>query len=142
MDGGPAMSTLVTRDQATGLRRGPIRWPDGTPPPPYGCRRCGNHPDTHGSTGHRWEQPTSAQFTARMRARRKARDAARAQAAEDAQRQRMTLARVIAGVGKPVEACGAMNHNSVGSERFCELDAGHGPDEDHDAGDITWPVED
>ncbi|WP_411092243.1 hypothetical protein [Streptomyces sp. 049-1] len=38
--------------------------------------------------------------------------------------------------------CGEMNHNSVGTEVFCEIeDPDH--DEDHDAGDgITWPRED
>jgi hypothetical protein len=37
--------------------------------------------------------------------------------------------------------CDAMNHNSIGSERFCEIeDPDH--DGDHDAGDLTWPRED
>ncbi|MFD3844776.1 hypothetical protein ACFWVB_02650 [Streptomyces microflavus] len=136
------MTALVTRDPRTGLRRGPIRWPDGTPPPPYGCRRCGNDPDIHGAAGHRWQQPTSAQFTARMKARRKARDAARAQAAEETARQRAAFQSIAAAARSTAETCDAMNHDSVGNERFCQLDVGHPPDEDHDAGEgTTWPVE-
>lgn len=71
--------TLVTRDPATGLRRNPIRYRDGHPPVPSGCRWCGAAERVHGqrwksSAGwHTWEQPTSAQILARMRARRTAR---------------------------------------------------------------------
>ncbi|MEU5498472.1 hypothetical protein [Streptomyces griseofuscus] len=75
--------TLVTRDPKTRLCRGPIRFPDGHPPVPSGCRWCGIPEATHGrsyiaSAGtHTWEQPTSAQFLARMHARRTARRYAR-----------------------------------------------------------------
>ncbi|WP_327385044.1 hypothetical protein [Streptomyces sp. NBC_01207] len=66
--------TLVTRDLATGLRRGPIRFPDGRPPTPYGCRWCGSPQGHHGAgyclTGRTWTPPTRAQILARMRARR------------------------------------------------------------------------
>ncbi|MFH8581688.1 hypothetical protein [Streptomyces zaomyceticus] len=71
--------SLVTRDLATGLRRGPVCYPDGRPPTPYGCRWCGTEQSGHGqrwkaSVGlHRWEQPTRVQILARMRARRNAR---------------------------------------------------------------------
>ncbi|MFF6844707.1 hypothetical protein ACFY8X_38955 [Streptomyces tanashiensis] len=71
--------SLVTRDPVTGLRRNPIRFPDGNPPTPYGCRWCGTGQSGHGqrwkaSVGiHRWELPTRAQVLARMRARRRAR---------------------------------------------------------------------
>jgi len=71
--------SLVTRDPATGLRRGPIIYPDGRPPVPSGCRWCGagqyGHARRHapGHGWHTWEQPTDAQILARMRARRNAR---------------------------------------------------------------------
>ncbi|MFF8840535.1 hypothetical protein [Streptomyces sp. NPDC015130] len=71
--------TLVTRDPATGLSRNPIRYPDGQPPTPYGCRWCGTEQGGHGRRWkpgaglHVWEQPTDAQILARMRARRTAR---------------------------------------------------------------------
>lgn len=71
--------SLVTRDLATGLRRGPVWYPDGQPPTPYGCRWCGTEQSGHGqrwkaSVGlHRWEQPTRVQILARTRARRRAR---------------------------------------------------------------------
>lgn len=67
------ITTLVTRDADTGLRRGPVRWPDGNPPPPFGCRRCGHDQPRHGAGVHRWERPTNAQVLARMHARRRAR---------------------------------------------------------------------
>ncbi|MFF3096744.1 hypothetical protein [Streptomyces cyaneofuscatus] len=118
------MTTLVSRDPRTGLRHGPVRWPDGSPPPPYGCRRCGYDSPLHGASGHRYELPTRAQVAARLAALSTSR-----------------TARIVGGFPK-APACDAMNHNSVGSERFCELDARHGPDEDHDSGDMTWPVED
>lgn len=50
-------------------------------PAPYGCRWCGEPRRGHGrqyvpSTGwHPWEQPTSKQILARMRARRTRRSA-------------------------------------------------------------------
>jgi len=75
--------SLVTRDPATGLRRGPVRFPDGNPPPPNGCRWCGIEQRHHGrqqiaSAGlHAWERPTNTQLLARMKARRKNRATAR-----------------------------------------------------------------
>lgn len=75
--------SLVTRDPATGLRRGPVRFPDGHPPLPNGCRWCGCPSWAHGrsfiaSAGmHSWTAPTHAQRLARMRARRAAKAAAR-----------------------------------------------------------------
>ncbi|MFE7547031.1 hypothetical protein [Streptomyces gardneri] len=71
--------SLVTRDPATGLRRNPIRYRDGHPPVPSGCRWCGageyGHAQRHtpGHGWHTWEQPTDAQILVRMRARRNAR---------------------------------------------------------------------
>ncbi|MFJ5890374.1 hypothetical protein [Streptomyces californicus] len=139
MDGDRVMTTLVTRDRTTGLRRGPIRWPDGTPPPPFGCRRCGNDPQVHGAAGHRWQRPTPAQIFARMTARRRA----RAQAAAEALRLDAGYAWIApTGPDAPPARCDAMNHDSVGNEGFCQLDEDHDPDEDHDAGDTTWPCED
>lgn len=75
--------TLVTRDPATGLRRGPVRYPDGHPPVPSGCRWCGIEHRRHAGRWsaavgwHAWNAPTSAQVLARMRARRAARQGAR-----------------------------------------------------------------
>ncbi|WP_371793877.1 hypothetical protein OIE91_11470 [Streptomyces albidoflavus] len=72
---------LVTRDRSTGLRRGPIRYPDGHPPVPSGCRWCGVPDRQHarrwsGAVGwHPWTPPTPAQALARMRARRATRTA-------------------------------------------------------------------
>lgn len=37
--------------------------------------------------------------------------------------------------------CNEINHNSVGSEVFCQLDPGHEEDHDDDNG-VTWPRED
>lgn len=133
------MTTLVTRDAATGLRRGPVRWPDGTPPPPFGCRRCGHDPATHGDHTHPWERPTNAQVLARMKARRRAR-------AEERRLAHVYVAfcraaGIFSGLTseEPV-VCGQMNHDSAGNERLCDLDDDH--HEDHDAGDgITWPQE-
>lgn len=75
--------TLVTRDPLTGLRRGPVRYPDGHPPVPSGCRWCGAEQGGHGrrwsdaAGWHTWTAPTSAQVLARMKARRAARQGAR-----------------------------------------------------------------
>lgn len=75
------MTHLVTRDPDTGHRCGPIRWPNGTPPTPNGCRWCGTPQHHHGrswipSAGmHAWTQPTNTQILARMHARRTARTA-------------------------------------------------------------------
>lgn len=71
--------TLVTRDPNTGLRRGPIRYPNNHPPTPNGCRRCGAPQSSHGrrwipSAGlHTWQPPTQQQILTRMKARRTAR---------------------------------------------------------------------
>ena len=67
------------RDERTGMVRGLIRWPDGNPPNPSGCRWCGA--DEYGHFRrflprrgfHAWKAPTQAQILARMRARRRAR---------------------------------------------------------------------
>jgi hypothetical protein len=213
----------TTADEATGLHRGPIRWPDGTPPPPFGCRWCGYDRAEHrkrrtGAAGlHTWQAPTRAQILRRMLARRDARAEARRLAAVEtafsrtadlvgpAERRRRERAAARTGCrtcehflpATPPEApcnpdgcgctgyppacdisaapagtalpllgctrweaarpaveqqpvaprpvrtvCGEMNHNSVGTEVFCEIeDPDH--DEDHDAGDgVTWPRED
>lgn len=71
-------SGLVTRDSKTGLRRNGIRYLDGNPPTPAGCRWCGTREYWHGrryvaSVGwHTWTMPTIKQMLARMEARRKA----------------------------------------------------------------------
>lgn len=68
-------------DPYTGMWHGHIRWPDGSPPPPFGCRWCGAERQEHGRRtmrrrpSHFWEQPTQAQIKARMQARRNARKA-------------------------------------------------------------------
>lgn len=211
-----------TRCTTCGLRHGQVRHPDGTPPPPYGCRWCGIDRAEHrarrtAAAGlHVWERPTRAQILARMRARRAARAEARRLAAIEtvfsraaglvgpAERRRKRVAArrscltcehflpaappeepcnpegcgctgypaaceiyaAPAGVALPLvgcprweadhqaaeqppaepgqarTVCDAMNHNSVGDERFCEIeDPDH--DGDHDAGDgFTWPPED
>lgn len=70
-------------DPVTGLRSGRIRWPDGNPPDPYGCRWCGWAKAIHGrryagSVGmHGWATPTNEQIYARMVARRDHRQANR-----------------------------------------------------------------
>lgn len=39
--------------------------------------------------------------------------------------------------------CDEMSHDSTGREVFCQLDPGHGRDEDHDDDNgTTWPCED
>jgi hypothetical protein len=58
------------------MLHGHIRWPDGTPPTPYGCRWCGAERGHHGRRWlpgrgiHPWAEPTDRQILARMRARR------------------------------------------------------------------------
>ncbi|MEZ7004998.1 hypothetical protein [Streptomyces sp. AD55] len=92
--------TLPTRHPATGLRTSPIRYPNGRPPIPSGCRWCGIPQQEHSirhsrSVGwHGWTAPTTAQTLARMRARRAATDAARRQAAWET-----TLTRTTGDVG-------------------------------------------
>ncbi|MFC8332795.1 hypothetical protein [Streptomyces olivaceus] len=81
---------LTSTALAVAVARSRVRHPDGTPPPPYGCRWCGIHPADHrarrttGAGLHTWEQPTPAQLLARMRARRTARAEARRLAAVEA----------------------------------------------------------
>ena len=71
--------SLVTRDPATGLRRGPIRFPNGRPPTPFGCRWCGTEQGGHGrrwaasARVHQWARPTDAQILTRMKDRIRAR---------------------------------------------------------------------
>jgi hypothetical protein len=68
-------------DCDTGMAHGNVRWPDGRPPTPFGCRWCGAEQRFHGRrnlrgrNSHRWVQPTQAQIKARMVARRNARKA-------------------------------------------------------------------
>ncbi|MEH0402922.1 hypothetical protein ACFY7V_03785 [[Kitasatospora] papulosa] len=139
---------FVSADPVTGLRRGPIRWPDGTPPPPFGCRWCGHDPAMHGMGAHSWERPTDAQMIARMKARQAARQQARSPLAEIAVQGEAAARQLAQALGLDVssdqtpkpERCEAMNHNSVGGEVFCELDFGH--DEDHDCDGFTWSGED
>lgn len=58
---------------------GRVRWPNGQPPTPSGCRWCGAEQRHHGRRSlrgrpsHSWERPTEAQIKARMVARRNAR---------------------------------------------------------------------
>lgn len=65
----------------TGLLHGHIRWPDGRPPVPSGCRRCGRKADWHTAYYvpywgyHEWVPPTAQQVMLRMLARRRAREA-------------------------------------------------------------------
>ncbi|UDM00030.1 hypothetical protein [Streptomyces longhuiensis] len=69
------------RDVITGVLHGHIRWPNGRPPTPSGCRWCGTEQSGHGRRWtpghgiHAWMQPTQAQILARMKARRAARKA-------------------------------------------------------------------
>ncbi|MFG2404204.1 hypothetical protein ACGFR8_07670 [Streptomyces brevispora] len=117
------MNALIAHDPTTGLRRGPVRWPDGTPPPPFGCRRCGHDTAVHGAGAHQWERPTNPQILARMRARRRAR-------AEERRLTRVYVAFCRAAFARDVQEatrCDEMAHNSVGAETFCTQD-----DPDHD----------
>ncbi|MFE4329686.1 hypothetical protein ACFRQM_09540 [Streptomyces sp. NPDC056831] len=63
---------LITRDETTGHRRSVIRYPDGTPPRPAGCRWCGVAEDVHdvrwsdAASFHVWATPTAAQVKARI----------------------------------------------------------------------------
>lgn len=67
------------RNVEAGIAHGWVRWPDGTPPTPYGCRWCGIEQGGHGRRWipgkgmHAWERPTERQIKARMLARRNAR---------------------------------------------------------------------
>lgn len=51
------------------------------------------------------------------------------------------LAEIDNGPVRTGPVCDEMNHNSVGSEVFCQLDPGHEEDHDDECG-ITWPRED
>jgi hypothetical protein len=69
--------TLVTIDQATGLRYSPTHWTKtGETPTPDGCRWCGIPQYGHylryraSASWHQWTKPTDAQRLARMKARR------------------------------------------------------------------------
>jgi hypothetical protein len=72
---------LTRTDPATGLRHGWIRYPNGNPPAPFGCRWCGTATDEHGGRGpipgrpHHYAIPTPTQIQLRMIARRRARKA-------------------------------------------------------------------
>lgn len=72
---------LLYRDCDTGMAHGNVRWPEGQPPVPYGCRWCGIEQRVHGRrslrgrSSHRWERPTERQIKARMVARRNVRKA-------------------------------------------------------------------
>ncbi|MFJ4469513.1 hypothetical protein ACIP2X_18745 [Streptomyces sp. NPDC089424] len=78
-----------TRCRTCGLHHGHVRHPDGTPPPPNGCRWCGIDRAEHrnrrtAAAGlHTWQAPTPAQVLARMHARRAARAESRRLAAVD-----------------------------------------------------------
>jgi hypothetical protein len=72
---------LLHTDPLTGLKRSRIRFPDGHPPTPFGCRWCGQTQRAHGYGPthlpghgfHAYTQPKDQQILARMRARRAAR---------------------------------------------------------------------
>jgi hypothetical protein len=72
-------SGLGRRDAVSGMLHGHVRWPNGSPATPFGCRWCGWPEGVHGGIHmpgrglHWWEQPTPAQILARMKARREAR---------------------------------------------------------------------
>lgn len=74
-------SGFLHRDLDTGMAHGNVRWPEGQPPAPFGCRWCGAEQRFHGRrnlrgrNSHGWVQPTQAQIKARMLARRNARKA-------------------------------------------------------------------
>lgn len=51
------------------------------------------------------------------------------------------LASIDDGPVRTGPVCGEMNHNSVGSETFCQLEPGHEEDHDDDHG-TTWQCED
>lgn len=74
-------SGFLYQDCDTGMAHGNVRWPEGQPPTPFGCRWCGTEQRFHGRrslrgrNSHRWVQPTQAQIKARMLARRNARKA-------------------------------------------------------------------
>ena len=119
------------RDEATGMLRGHIRWPNGSPAMPSGCRWCGMAERSHpfgptwlpGRGLHHWEPPTQAQIKARMLARRKARKAI-CRCPQDDDRPRP-----FAPVVDPYE-CEAVDCHGY----FSELaPSGGGPDQGHDA---------
>lgn len=93
-----------TADPESGMLHGPVRFPDGNPPLPHGCRWCGRPTYQHGardwiaSVGpHDWTRPTPAQTVARMKARRAARAEARRLASDSVEFER------AAGLVGPVE---------------------------------------
>lgn len=72
---------LTRTDPVTGMRHGYIRYRDGHPPTPFGCRWCGIASDQHWGGGcipgrpHNFAMPTPTQIKLRMIARRKNRKA-------------------------------------------------------------------
>lgn len=71
---------LTRTDPATGLRHGWIRYANGSPPAPFGCRWCGTVADNHHGDSipgrpHTYTRPTYKQQKLRMLARRKNRKA-------------------------------------------------------------------
>ncbi|MFC8723684.1 hypothetical protein [Streptomyces bacillaris] len=144
----------VTRDPGRiGLRHGPIRFPDGKPPEPWGCRWCGtprrqHHARPSAAVGwHVWAEPTQAQRLARLRARAKARrttpcseislppwnngigsftlqDARDALDEPDAHGEDRRARSADLSTPRP-ERCEEMNHNSIGSEVECQLGGDH-----------------
>jgi hypothetical protein len=71
---------LPLTDPVTGTRHGYIRYRDGNPPTPFGCRWCGIDVDNHDGGSipgrpHTFTRPTCKQQKLRMIARRKNRKA-------------------------------------------------------------------
>lgn len=135
--------TLLLVDAGSRLRHGPVRFPDGSPPPPHGCRWCGRPTYRHGardwisSVGtHGWTRPTPAQTLARMKARRAVRAEARRVA------RLLATAPAAVPVGGRRRVCDEMNHDGRGRETFCQED----PDDSHavhdDGHGTTWDRED
>jgi hypothetical protein len=52
------------------------------------------------------------------------------------------LAEIDSGPVRTGPVCDEMNHNSVGSEVFCQLEPGHDGDHDDDDNGVTWERED
>lgn len=139
-----------------GLRHGPIRFPDGSPPPPHGCRWCGRPTWMHGM-GEEWTRPTPAQTIARMQARRKARAETRRLArvltsfdlgslfvgpCERRRRRRAELAQTPPPAPPRPVVCDEMNHDGRGHETFCQEDRDDGHETHDDGHGTTWDRED
>lgn len=144
------MTRLTTIDRGTGLRRGPVRFPDGSPPPPHGCRWCGRPTWKHG-LNEEWTRPTPAQVVARMKARRaaraEARRLARTLAAFDRGAdlvgpcERRRRKRANAAAPRP-QVCDEMNHDGRGNETFCQEDPYDRHPVHDDGHGTTWDRED